>query len=1412
MQPQIEFSNLSSTENFSQNSIEFGSCQPCTDITSFNSYNDIVWENNSTLDFSKIASLSHRVNSSPLHQFAIVNHNKNEYHNNARRMLSFDGKLCGVETEVIIDSGCDVVSGVISSDVVNHHGLPSVKITPFKVQVANGQFVQCSQKLSNISLKLGNFKESLDLYILPLKGLQVVLGSDWLARRNPNIDWSSGTMTIVRGTKGDATKTFSTVIRPKHNAANLNRTTVQSGCQVVEQTAAQFSRTLKNLNKSFRSRHNKHLPTKEYFRKMSTMQAVDQTCFISIIRKKKDIIMTDDFNNPSCNIVIPSVTADEVEAADSQFDKNNSFSDPSREKSSKPRRACTSEMDKQIFQDYTTPEKNVFPVDLPKGLPLERSFDTPHFIPLMENAVPYSRSPYKCSNAELEELRKQLEYYVDQGWIRPSHSPWGSPILFVPKKNGKLRFCVDYRQLNNRTIKSKYPLPNIDNMMETLQGSEYFSKIDLSQGYHQMRVHDEDIPKTAMNTRYGQFEWLVMNFGLSNAPATFMHAMNSMFHDLLDVSVIIFLDDILIFSKNKQDHEKHVREVLDRLHANHWYANWEKSEFDVKEVEYCGLMVSKEGLSVVQDKIKSITDWPLPQSVRDIRSFLGLAGYYRRFVSQFSALAKPLTSLTKKSVSSFQLTPEAISSFQTLKERLVSAPVLILPNPSLPYVVVPDASGYAVGGIIMQEKNDGSGLHPVAYCSRQMINAELRYPVHQQELLAIFYLMKQYRHLLIGQQVTVHTDHAPLKHLQTQPSLAPRIARWLEFLADFNLDIIAIPGTSNPADAVSRRPDYLQNFLRDQETIISRQQDNSFAEKNISSLIFTDGKFSEFSQRSLCACNAVNKITLANVIEDADSLWGNDPQKYFFLVESETSDNDHLPFDTNIIIPDPDFLTSLRRGYETDPVAVLLFDSTAARNHLMQQNYTIIDKLIYRNVDGNMILYIPATSTIHKDETTEYKLREELLRQCHDVPTYGHQGRDRTLELLSRNFYWPGMYRDVAEYVYTCKSCQRAKPRRHRPYGNTVNIETPTDNWADICMDLIIDLPRTKSGYNAIFVVMDLLSKRAHFLRCKNTINALQLATLFFHEIYRLHGIPVKIVSDRDSKFTSKFWIQLFKILDTRLAMSTPFHPNTDPAERVNQSLEIMLRMYANDNSNDWDDYLPAVEFAYNNSQNSSTKYTPFFLDNGRHPITPASLLSRAQARTGRMKSTDQFITAWSKYINQARDNLDAQKSISKFYRDKKMLPKVFAPGELVWISSKHVHYPGKLKKPKFSDLYLGPVEVISATSSDMAYKLKLPSHIKCHDVQPISRLEPFRFSENFEHPERPPDSATIYFDGTKEYTVEAVVDKRFVRYGRGGRTEYLIKYQGEPSFENQWKPERELTHCRHAIDIYEAEHPSVSK
>nr|KYP72694.1 Transposon Ty3-I Gag-Pol polyprotein [Cajanus cajan] len=315
----------------------------------------------------------------------------------------------------------------------------------------------------------------------------------------------------------------------------------------------------------------------------------------------------------------------------------------------------------------------------------------------MPGTGPISMAPYRMSPSELAELKKQLEELLEKQFIRPSVSLWGAPVLLVKKKDGSFRLCVDYRQLNKFTIKNKYPLPRIDDLMDQLRGATVFSKIDLRSGYHQIKVKAEDIQKTAFRTMYGHYEYQVMPFGVTNAPAVFMDYMNRIFRPYLDHFVVVFIDDILIYSRTHEEHEEHLQTILQILKDKQLYAKLSKCEFWLEEVKFLGHVISKDGVSVDPSKVEAVLLWEPPKTVTKIRSFLGLAGYYRRFIEGFSKIAMPLTQLTKKG-QLFEWTEKCENSFQELKKRLTTAPVLALPNPNGQFVIFCDASKMGLGG------------------------------------------------------------------------------------------------------------------------------------------------------------------------------------------------------------------------------------------------------------------------------------------------------------------------------------------------------------------------------------------------------------------------------------------------------------------------------------------------------------------------------------------------------------------------------------------------------------------------------------------------------------------------------------------------------------------------------------------
>ena len=466
---------------------------------------------------------------------------------------------------------------------------------------------------------------------------------------------------------------------------------------------------------------------------------------------------------------------------------------------------------------------DVFPDKLPDGIPPSRGVE--HKIDLVEGARPPPVRPLRHSSGkDLGVIEKYVREEVEAGRIQPSNSPFGAMALVVLKKDGEPRVVVDYRGLNEITVKDRYPLPLMDELFDRVHDAKFFTKIDLRTGFHQIRIAEGDTEKTAFRTRYGSYEYRVLPMGLCNAPSTFMKLMNDTFRDMLDKWVLVFLDDILIFSRTEQEHEEHLRQVLGRLRKERLCAKLSKCEFARREVEFLGHRIGADGLSTSPDKVKAVADWPTPRSVAEVRSFLGLAGFYRKYVKDFSKIALPITELTKGSVA-FRWDKDQQAAFAELKKRLCEAPVLVIPDPKLPMVLNTDACDYAVGGTLQQDK--GNGLQPVAYWSRKLSPAERNYDVREKEFLALKEACQFWRpYLHSGVPFKLLTDHDSLKYHKSMPNLSGRLARWVEAMSEFDYTIEHIPGKKNVvADAISRRADLQMDAVDSSETDESKEEE-----------------------------------------------------------------------------------------------------------------------------------------------------------------------------------------------------------------------------------------------------------------------------------------------------------------------------------------------------------------------------------------------------------------------------------------------------------------------------------------------------------------------------------------------------------------------------------------------------------
>lgn len=448
---------------------------------------------------------------------------------------------------------------------------------------------------------------------------------------------------------------------------------------------------------------------------------------------------------------------------------------------------------KQELDELLSKFKGVF--EEHKGLPPEREIN--HTIELQKEAGPVSVRPYRYPHHHKGEIERQVRDMLSQGIIRNSSSAFSSPVILVKKKDDSWRMCIDYRELNKVTVPDRYPIPVVDELLDELHGTKYFSKLDLKSGYHQIRVKEEDVQKTAFRTHEGHYEFLVMPFGLTNAPATFQSIMNQIFKPHLRKFVLVFFDDILVYSKSWQEHLAHLSQVLEVLQHHCFVVNQKKCSFASRKVEYLGHVISEQGVAVDPAKTNSILEWPIPHNVKGVRGFLGLTGYYRKFIVGYGKIAKPLTELTKKD--GFHWGPEEQKAFENLKSVMIQAPVLTLPDFTQPFEIECDASGRGIGAVLMQKKK------PIAYFSKALSKNNLSKSAYEKELMALVLAVQHWRPYLLGRRFVVYSDQKSLRHLLQQRITTADQQNWIAKLLGYHFEVVYKPGPENKAaDALSR--------------------------------------------------------------------------------------------------------------------------------------------------------------------------------------------------------------------------------------------------------------------------------------------------------------------------------------------------------------------------------------------------------------------------------------------------------------------------------------------------------------------------------------------------------------------------------------------------------------------------------
>ncbi|KAF8676141.1 hypothetical protein RHS04_06583 [Rhizoctonia solani] len=939
-------------------------------------------------------------------------------------------------------------------------------------------------------------------------------------------------------------------------------------------------------------------------------------------------------------------------------------------------------------------------------LPPHRHYDIG--IKLTEEG-PLNLPLYSMTDAKSATLKDWLRDELKAGKIRPSKSSISSLVMFVPKKDGSRRLVVDYCCLNNRTKKNVYPLPRPNDLMAQLRGAKVFTKLDLQWGYNNVRVKEGDEWKTAFRTKYGLYKSLVMTFGLTNAPAAFQHFMNKLFKDLLDVCVIIYLDGILIYSKDDATHTQHVHEVLQRLMNNQLFCKASKCTFHVTSVEYLGIIVSDKGFSLDKLKIQAVQEWPTPTKVKEVQSFLGFANFLRRFVANFSHMARPLHNLVKKDVLWRWDTREQ-EAFQGLKDAITNAPVLCHADPSKPYFLETDASGAALGSILSQRQEDGR-LHPLGFLSESFKGAKQNYNTHNKELLAIIRSFEYWRIFLEGTShpITVFTDHRNLEYWKESRTFNRRHARWHLLLAGYNFQIVYRPGKqSGKPDALSRQSDHA-NIPPEPQTMLL---DPVFA--NVA-LITPKKELQRQIKASLDQDESLEEIL------------------QFLQNESKA----------------PPSIKQAFKDYQME--AGLLF------------------------YQGRIV--VPDTGT----------LRTDLLRIFHDSPLAGHPGRQRTLELVSRNYYWPGIRADTYWHVDSCETCQRIRKPKYASIPPQL-LELPSRPWQHISYDMIVDLPKD-GAYNSILVIVDSFTKYVILVECSKKLKAPKLADLFLRHVWKKYGMPEKTISDRGRVFNNKFLKALYKQLGIDPHFSSAYHPQSDgQTEQVNPTVEHFLRAYSGINQRDWVKWLPMAEFAYNNAVHSSTGKSPFKALHGWEPsLTPSNVptnVPEADDIASQMESQWREIEA---ALRQSKTRMTAGETGE---------PISFEEGEEAWLDARNVKL--KTLSPKLTEQRLGPFK-ITKKISDRAYRLELPPSMRIHDVFYVGLLSKVKRDKRRNFENQPPP---VTVDGEEEYKVKGITDME----ERNGKWFFRVKWKGYGSEENTWEPRENLKNAEKILEKFEKE------
>ena len=818
----------------------------------------------------------------------------------------------------------------------------------------------------------------------------------------------------------------------------------------------------------------------------------------------------------------------------------------------------------------------------------------------------------RISPAQRLEVEKQIKQLLDLNIIRPSQSPWAAGIVLAPKPDGSWRFCVDYRELNNRTTKDSYPLPRVDDYLHALEQNRWFSLMDLTSGFWQIPMHEEDAAKTAFLSHVGLFEWTRMPMGPCNSPAVFQRVMDLAFGGMKWRNLLVYMDDILVMSPTFEDHLNDLRETFTRLKDLGMTVKPSKCHFACGEIKYLGHLITEQGIRVNPEKTKAITEMEWPNSSDNMKSFLGLVSYYRDFIHRCSTICEPLRLLTLQPPADYPLSPneKQLSAFNALKQALTKEDaVLMKPDFSKRFYLQTDASKVGLGAVLSQKDDQGKD-RVISYASRTLQKAERPWHSHELEALAAIWACELFRPYLVGREFTLQTDNSAVKWLlaQTKPG---RLQRWILRIQEFQFTTEHRPGTENGnADGPSRNP-----------------VPYSPADEEMLSELALGLPLEPFSLVALCTmastqgeCRSSIR-NLMSTLRERDRVWRKLSQEkrlrmaqqftnfVLYLDDNPTSTNTSQPFMLESSIFRDAFIAAQRRDPDCSKIIRLLGDDLQGKDLKKSLNiksrYCLLDDgLLVRPMRWRLFGPAKALAIVPK----EY--RDELLRLYHDVPHGGHLGGNKMYSRIRDSFYWNEMSRDCKHYSRACKMCNSRKPPKKYTSGKMVIRERAGNPWERLSIDLLSGFVKSKRGNTLCLVVTDDFTKGVEVIPLRNSKAETIARALVTHVFYR-HGIPKRIHADQGSNLTVSLVLQaVTNLLGISRSFSSPAHPQGNgQVERFNRFLVESLYCLMNRKQDDWDDMLPPLLFAYHTSLHPTTGESPFFLMHGRDAVLPGDLL-----------------------------------------------------------------------------------------------------------------------------------------------------------------------------------------------------------